>query len=220
MTYQDFTSSSTWITPTGVTSFTIECIGYGGDGGDYDKGAGGTQATGGGGGGAYSFTTVGTTGTFTITFRADSCDVTSGLTTYCKAYYGSSVSDGVATGGAGGLASSGVGDIKRSGGDGANGNLVKTPYGGGGGEAGSYAADGNNAIANAGGTGGDGADGGTGPTTEASGQDGNNYGGGGSGMYATSDAGYVGGIGGSGRIRISWEEYTIETNVLIALCSM
>jgi len=148
-----FYASGTFTPPAGVTSVTAEAFAPGG--------AGGTRTSngvgGGGGGGGYSKTntiavTPGTPYTVNLASGQDAWFSNTGVAPTSTsegvlAKVGTSVASNVATGAAGGQASSGIGDTKFSGGTGGSGS---TGGGGGGGGAGDAGDGGNGADITAG----------------------------------------------------------------------
>jgi Secretion system C-terminal sorting domain len=210
----NFSSSTTWVCPVGVTSIKVECWGGGGAGG------GATTAytySGGGGGGAYAvnnavsvtpgttyFIIVGTgaTGTSNSGNAGGASIFLDGITPLLTANGGaggtkvdgvSSILPGLGNGGAGAIGT-------RNGGNGASGLNAGTLSGGGGGGAGTTA-NGGNAIGMTGGTGGAllGGAGGAGKNASANGSNGNTYGaGGGGGRNGNSTTARLGGNGANG----------------------
>lgn len=187
-TFTYTTSGNTTLTiPSGATNLIIECWGAGGNGGE---GSSSYTGYGGGGGGAYSKTTIATptAGTYDITvgygvnYPSSNGDTIVKLSTtvLCKAQGG--VGYNTTTGGDGGSSFYGVGDVKYSGGKGANGGAT---YGGGGGEGAHAGGNGNNASGSTGGTGTDGGNGGNGAPgpSQGGGSNGTAPGGGGGGIY-------------------------------------
>ena len=216
----DFNAPGSYIftVPLGVSEITVETWGGGGAGGD----AAPFSATvgGGGGGGAYARSTLAVSAgqTYTLVVGAGSTstarggDSWFGSTGTVLARGGNSVSNGSSSGASGGAASLSVGDVRRSGGNGANG---ATPFlgantgGGGGGSAGPNQ-NGNNASGRNGAAGvSGGGGGGNGGSTLAlfdSGSPGGFPGGGGGGAARCSGCIYFpdGGRGGHGRVRVSY----------------
>jgi len=204
--------TATWVAPAGVTSVQVETWGGGGNGARRaTDGAGG-----GGGGGAYSLRTItvvpgntyyinvgagGNGSNSTVANGGDSwfstTSVVGGALVLAKG--GNSVGDSP-VGGTGGNYVDGIGDTRRSGGNGSNSSGSNA--GGGGSSAGS-GGTGNNATNNFGAsapTGG--ANGGNGRTAgdnEGTGIAGAAPGGGGGGSYRTANT-QNGGNGGSGRV--------------------
>lgn len=161
-----FNSSQTWICPSGITLVRVECWGGGGCGGHSTNPAG--AAGGGGGGGAYSQTNnyavtpgsgyeliVGSGGLRTVN------NGKGGFTTFhgsgVRADGGNAGASGFTTsnaaGGFGGSFLSGIGELRRVGGDGGGAFYSASPgneYGGGGGGGGSWLGfnyNGNNNVA-------------------------------------------------------------------------
>ncbi|NBL64460.1 T9SS type A sorting domain-containing protein [Flavobacterium sp. NST-5] len=193
-----------FVVPPGTSVITIEGIGGGGRGGTRTTSGGG----GGGGGGAYSRVTIAVTPGQVIpyTVGAGSNSTTDGgdtsflNTTTLLAKGGESVGNNFSTGGIGGQANQGVGDVRFSGG---NGFSTSGGNGGGGGSSAGNAENGNNATNSSGATapffGGNGGNGRT--SSDGSGFNAANPGGGGGGSRRTSGTRY-GGTGGNGLIRI------------------
>ncbi len=213
-------TTTTYTVPCGVTSIIVELWGGGGAGGKRTS----TGNSGGGGGGAYSKSTLTVTPgtTYTVTVGGGSSSAAAGgdswfgtslATASVLAKGGSSVADNASAGANGGLASSGVGTTKYSGGAGASGSgSGPTGYSGGGGSSAGITADGANGTANTntggtapagGGNGGNGASGSTG-----AGVNGQIPGGGGGGAYRTSNGTSVGGSGANGMARITYTPVT------------
>jgi len=176
MNIQVFTSSGTFIKPSGIDKVFVEVIGGGGGGGNGGTGSGG----GGGGGGGYSAKICSITGNVSVTIGAGgsgggNSGGTSSFGSFCSASGGSGGSSG-GSGGDGGSGSNG--DINCGGNDGAigdsdiPGNGGSSHYGGGG----------------------------RGRTGVNGGAPGKNYGGGGGGGYG----GYAGGSGASGVVIVRW----------------
>ena len=214
-TTQTYSTSGTFTVPGGVTSLTVEAWGGGGKGG---KKTSGNSAYGGGGGGAYAkkliTVTPGTTYTVSVGIGSISQTTTAASdswfdnNTLILAKGGNSVSDNSTTGAAGGLSSSCIGDVRFSGGNGANG---ATNGGGGGSSAGTVsngtaATNSNGAIAPSGG--GNGSSGSSGSATIS----GSSPGGGGGGGKNTDD----GAFGGAGKINVTWTcpAYSISTTTV------
>jgi len=186
----------------------VQCWGAGGAAGS--AGA----AEGGGGGGAFSRKTVTKThDTATIVVGAGGTGVggdssfSQGGTDNVLAKGGSAGVNFSSTGGAGGDAASGVGDVTRSGGDGAS--ASGSGGGGGGGAAASRSADGGDGQTNSGSTGGaggiapyGGGNGGAGGNSGMAGGNGVEPGGGGGGG-GTALAGSRG-LGANGKVKVSW----------------
>ncbi|ERM83492.1 hypothetical protein P872_00220 [Rhodonellum psychrophilum GCM71 = DSM 17998] len=211
---QDFTNTSslgTFTVPSGVTSITLEVWGAGGGG----AGRGNNGTGGGGGGGAYSRSVLAVTpgadlrvsvgsGGGSNSAGGDSWVSTSTVVANAiiLARGGLSPGNNIATGALGGNATTGVGNIRFSGGRGAN---AGTDGGGGGSSAGS-AANGTNATgssgANAPADGGGGGDGKIG--TQGNGISGDIPGGGGGGAKRTNNGTRTGGNGANGQIRITY----------------
>lgn len=212
MASQTFTSTDTWIAPAGVTSVQAECWGGGGWSGNVAAGEGG------GGGGGYSkanavVVTPGNSYTVTVgvggsngVAAGDSWFSTSG-TVLAK---GGATASG-RNGGAGGVAASGIGDTKFSGGSGATSvGLAPASGGGGGGGSAGTAIDGNDGSGNVtttGGAGGvavtDGGVGGDGGDNTLNGHSPASGAGGGAGGSGGGNAG-TGGSGAAGQVILTW----------------
>jgi len=221
----DYSSSTLWMAPAGVTSVTVEAWAGGGGGGR----ARGRDATGGGGaGGAYARAVVAVTPlqTYTITVGSGGIGGNStgsetqhgrvgnpswfGTTNTIYAEGGDrGLSDGRHrdTNGDPGTGSSAnsVGDVVYAGGDGGYGSYSGTKYGGPGGGGAGSGGSGGNASGSSGGSGtsvggGDGADG----QDNDVGLDGEEYGGGGSGGHADGRTDRNGGAGADGHIQITY----------------
>lgn len=168
-----FTTGTSWSVPAQYrrSGVTFELLGGGG--------GGGAAGEGGGGGGAYSRVTLDLTGVSTVYYRVGVGGTTNSTThggnTWVNRVANSvptSASQGglaqggrstaTATGGAGGLAGSSIGDLVRSGGSGGNGGGNTNGGGGGGGAAGPYGVGANGGAVGThnGGSGGGGANGG------------------------------------------------------------
>ncbi|MFV8322475.1 choice-of-anchor D domain-containing protein [Flavobacterium sp. LS2R12] len=220
-TTQTYSTSGTFTVPAGVTSLQVEAWGGGGKGG---KKTSGNSAYGGGGGGAYAKKLITVTPGTTYTVSVGIGSITQTTTAASDSWFdnntlilakgGNSVSDNSTTGAAGGLSSSCIGDVRFSGGNGANG---ATNGGGGGSSAGTAlngtaATNSNGAIAPSGG--GNGSSGSSGSATIS----GSSPGGGGGGGKNTDD----GAFGGAGKINVTWTcpVYSISTtNVATPICS-
>ena len=214
--YQDFTNAGSinFPVPQGVIELIVEVIGGGGKGSSRQSGSSDYTGFGGAGGGAYSRSVIPVTplqsypgfvgaGSTTTSSGSDSWFIDNSATLLAKG--GSSVANNATTGGSGGLASQGYGQIKFNGGNGANGgsNLP----GGGGGSSAAFIGAGVNAIGGNGATayyaGGSGGNGGP--------SGGSNYGSAGYNLVVvaaelTEGTGSTtsGGSGGNGFIRISY----------------
>ena len=225
----EFNSGSGYFTvPPNITEITIEVWGGGGHGGNTDKSGGNlTISAGGGGGGAYSrqivnvtegdifLYNVGSGGSYqiienyVITKPSSPSKVTKGTLVIAKASGGESVDLNDYNGALGGKSSDGVGEVRFSGGNGANG-LNK--LGGGGGSSAGTTEDGSDAnginggISLDGGNGGNGADGNINGNINEDGNDGYTPGAGGGGSVV-SGGGFLsafGGTGADGLVRFSW----------------
>jgi hypothetical protein len=209
---QVFTTPGTinFTIPAGVTCVQVEVWGGGGKGSTSTNNGGG----GGGGGGAYSrkvitvipgniYSGVVGIGSSTTSAGGDSYFIN---TTTILAKGGNSLGGNITNGALGGLAANGFGDIRYSGGNGANG--LTGNYGGGGGSSAGNSASGNNGITSNGGIapvgGGSGGNGKINP--QGDGSPGIAPGGGGGGSLRTSNAvaTRLGGKGGDGQVVISW----------------
>ncbi len=135
MTTELLTESGSWECPSGVSSVTVECWGAGG----YARCSGGVPC-GGAGGGAYAkkavSVTPGESYTYNIAISGCEDDTYWVNATTVMAKSGQSV-DATVAGGLGGQASESVGDVKYSGGNGADADVYYSEAGGGGGGAGS-----------------------------------------------------------------------------------
>ncbi len=214
-TSQTYSTSGTFTVPAGVTSIQVEAWGGGGKGGSKVSG---NATYGGGGGGAYAKKAItvipGTTYTVSVGIGSISQTTTAASdswfdnNTLILAKGGNSVLDNSTTGATGGLFSSCIGDVRFSGGNGANG----TTNGGGGGSSAGTALDGttatnqNGAIAPSGG--GNGSSGSSGSSTS----NGLSPGGGGGGGKNNDD----GASGGAGKIIITWScpTYSLSTTAV------
>jgi hypothetical protein len=209
--------ASTFTVPSCVTSITVEAWGGGGRGGSRTSdGVGG-----GGGGGAYSRSVInvvpGTTYNFNVGAGSSSSaagnDSWFGSNTTLMAKGGfSGANNDNGNGKAGGLATDGFGDFKRSGGNGADGNTSGTDYGGGGGSSAGTASTGSNGNNSTGGIAPvGGGDGGAGRyNSQGNGTDGIIPGGGGGGAIRDSGT-RNGGSGANGQVIISWTSGTAPT---------
>ncbi len=215
------TNNTPWTAPAGTWAVIVECWGAGGGGGGATSSSGTNNRAGGGGGGggAYSKTTLtnitgGTLLYITAGLRGRAGQGSGGTTPstdggnsfvrigstggaiICLAEGGKRGLDASGTqgrpGGAGGLASNGIGDVRANGGNGASGagGTSSGRGGGGGGGAGDPSPGGNanNATAGTGGATGGGNGGNGNASTGASG---------GAGSYANTSSGFGGGGGGA-----------------------
>lgn len=220
-----FTTSGTWTAPAGVTSVIVEVWGGGGRGATiirYPCGGGG------GGGGAYSkksgipvtsgisYSVVVGSGSVSFLPGGDSYFIN---TSTVLAKGGKSALDNSQTGNYGGAAASGIGDIKYSGGKGAENNGWYGDQGGGGGSSAGTDADGTNATNYqgavapiGGGNGGSGGDWWTG----SDGQPGSTPGGGGGGAISAGYDTRIGGSGANGKVVITYSA-TPPTRVYLPL---
>lgn len=223
----DFTTSSTWLAPSGVVLADIVCRGSGGNGGTGSGGNGSATAAsgGGGGGGAYAASTdvavtpgntytvtVGTAGgTAATSVVADSESV---VADYGRKG-GNRIDNGTGgAGGAGGAVANSTGDTKFAGGNGGSGrsNATNPTGGGGGGGAGDAANGGNGGAGSLGGTHGNaGAGGSIGGGSGAVGGTASPISSGGNGVAPGGAAGGASGIspsgpgtGSRGQVQITW----------------
>jgi len=216
-----FTTNGSWEAPAGVTEVIVECWGGGGAGGGRTSSNG---QGGGGGGGAYSKSTLAVTpsNSYAYVVGATVTGVSTNVTgaTGNDTYWvdvstvlakgggggGTNSSANTATGGAGGLASAGVGTLKYDGGAGVDG--IST-YGGGGGSGAGSSGAGNPGSTSTGGTAvsDNGGAGGNGSTANSAGLTGELYGGGGGGGRRTNGS-RAGGNGRQGLIRITYTAAT------------
>lgn len=208
--------SNTWIVPNGVTEVIVETWGGGGRGGSRTSGS---NTYGGGGGGAYSRSIISVTPgqSYTYVIGAGSSNTTAGGssrfyltsapgTDLVRAVGGNSVPNNTSTGATGGAASSGVGEVRYSGGRGANGGT----NGGGGGSSAGTNQDGNytSSTTNSSGAtapegGGNGGNGRTG--SSGNGNSATEVGGGGGGARRDSNGGSpVGGSGANGQVKLTY----------------
>jgi hypothetical protein len=219
---QTFTNTSTFTVPIGVTQITVEAWGGGGKGGSVSTNG---IAGGGGGGGAYAkkLITVTPGSTYTVTVGIGS--ITATTTTSSDSWFinnttilakgGSSVADNSATGANGGLDTNCIGDMVRSGGNGANGSPGN--YGGGGGSSagigviGNTTTNGTGATApTGGGKGGDGSSSNANAPSAGTTNGSATPGGGGGGARKDNGSTKSGGAGSRGQVIISWDEPEIN----------
>lgn len=215
---QTFTSSGSWVCPSGVSSVTVECWGGGGAGG---VASGTASGAGGGAGGQYAIklVTVSAGTSYTVTVGAVAVAVTTGgvVTNGNDSWFntsgtviakgGAGGADATGTTGAGGTGSTtgGIGDTVFAGGSGATG-VSSTQSGGGGGGAGSTGTGNSASGATAGAAKTlNGGAGGNGVSTANTQNSGNNYGGGGSGGLSTSATNRKGGDGAQGLVVLTWD---------------
>lgn len=206
----NFTTSSSYTIPAGVTAIKVECWGAGGGGGSRTT----SGRAGGGGGGAYASSiiavipstvctiTVGNGGTAGNAGGASTFVMNS--TTYVQAAGGNGVTTNSTAGASGGLTTSSIGNIKFNGG---SGGTASTSYSGsGGGGAGNSTIGGSGSASATGGAGGTGnpgtGTGGAGRASNGAGYAGTTYGGGGGGAYRTSGT-QTGGSGANGYVIIT-----------------
>jgi hypothetical protein len=205
--------------PAGVTSLTVEVWGAGGRGSSRST----TGEGGGGGGGAYSRSALNVTPGQIINYYVGFGSLTPvpGQETWflsntiLMARGGNSVADNSNIGAIGGAAATGYGDVKYSGGNGAN---ASGNDGGGGASSAGIAANGNNAINRIGATapigGGNGGNGFlSNGNNQGRGENGIAPGGGGGGSRRRNASGteIIGGYGGDGQLRISYIRLTSAT---------
>lgn len=211
---QTFTSSGTFIVPSGVTSIIVECWGGGGAGGGTTSNR--TNGGGGGAGGAYAKKTLsvspGTTYTVTVGAAKNGTTTAGGNgnpswfgstgTVYAEGGSGGAAPNGGTASGGNGSAAASIGDLVYPGGNGAGG--TSTASGAGGGGAGSTGAGGDALGTNRGtGTTLNGGNGGAGSTIESNGSAGSNYGGGGSGAFIPDGSNHSGGAGAQGLVIVT-----------------
>lgn len=202
-----------WIAPPGVTSVTVECWGGGGGGGgsNANPGAGGGAA-----GGQYATKVIAVTPGNSYAYSVGAGGtVASGANGNAGGNSTFITNQVVAVGGAGGVfdgagatgsVTGGIGTTVRAGGNGAAGVLAGSSGGGGGG-AGSGGTGGNasGGTFGAGGVGiAPGGNGGAGLSTAGAGGVGIAPGGGGGGGKSTGAANQAGGVGGAGRVVITY----------------
>lgn len=203
---QQFDANGSFIVPAGVTSVTVEAWGAGGHGGNRTF----SGRAGGGGGGAYASSVISVTPgqSIPITVGQGSANDNPGgdswflNTSTVMAKGGNSGQNNGSTGGSGGSAISSVGTTKYAGGNGAG---TTASISGGGGSSAASTAPGIAAInqtgANAPGNGGDGGDG---RSSGGNGTDGSAPGGGGGGAYKSGSSNRSGGVGGNGRVIVTY----------------
>lgn len=223
--------SATWTAPAGVNSVTVELWGAGGGGGGQAT-AMASDGGGGGGGGAYSRTTVTVTPSTQYPYTIGTggaggtggCGTAGGDSTFnittVKAKGGQPGCNSSGTppaGGLGGLASGGTGTAKYDGGQGEIGRDANTGTGGFGGSSAGTAANGYSGtqvgtssvtlypVAN---TPAGGAHGGNGGGAGQNGFTGVLPGGGGGGSGDTTAAARTGGAGGTGQIKLTYQQPT------------
>lgn len=208
----DEATEGDWIVPTGVYFIEIDGWGHGGAGGPSGEDLSNIGG-GGGGGGAFSHVALAVTPGESLHYiMGDTAPYNEvptevwrdwggpGATCILRADYGLYSADNAY--GEGGLAANCVGDVKYSGGHGAN---STTTAGGGGGSSAGTAAAGNNATTRSGAvapTGG--GNGGSGGFADASGQAGSVPGGGGGGSGYNQGSGPEVGNGAAGKLTFRW----------------
>ncbi len=213
MAVVQFTSTTTWTCPVGINSVFAECWGAGGSGARWDpQGNGGAT---GGGAGAYSNKTIAVTpgNVYTVTVGTGGTSVGSNTpgnpggdswfssiaVVLAKGGQGGNYqsSPQPVSGGPGGVAGSGVGDVTFSGGRGGNlsGNTSnRTPGGGAAGASGNGGNGTDNGNIAGGGSGNGTNSGGGGSTTSGNGGGGGNYGGAGAAAINASPGAGAGGL--------------------------
>ena len=207
----------TFIVPEDITEITVEVWGGGGRGGARNSNGVG----GGGGGGAYSRSVLSVTPGSTHSLRvgagapgnrvnnpANGGDSWFGSASTVMARGGISVNRNVATGGAGGAADAGFGDVRFSGGAGANGFTGgggQAAHGGGGGSSAGIAENGVSGFGITGGTALEGGGNGGNGSQLGPGLGGSQPGGGGGGARRSGSPNRAGGAGGDGRVRITFD---------------
>lgn len=205
-TTESWTSSTTWVCPTGVTTLlSVVCRGKGGNGG-----ANASGKTGGGGGGYSSSSNVAVTPGNSYTITVDSTKSSFGADVVRANAGPNGANDQSTTSGA--STTGAVGTVKYGGG---NAGYVWTVEGGGGGGAGGPSGTGGNGNGKIAGTGnGTGAgNGGTGGLNNQAGGTGNQYGGGGGG----GGSGQGSGQGGAGLVLITYDRVLTLTAAVLAL---
>lgn len=216
-TVQTYTESGegTFTVPENVSRITVEVWGAGGGGGSISRGVlGSGQSAGGGGGGAYSSSTFTVTSGDTFTYRigrGGRSNLSGGDSSFggapvlVRARGGAGGSNNVGVGAAGGAVLTGIGDLMYAGGRGAN--APNSSGGGGGGSAG-VDSPGNPGSGSSGGSvvsgGGAGGSGGTGGEGAAGGSPGGGGGGAQCGFFSFCFLA-LGGPGGDGQIRITYQ---------------
>ncbi len=205
----NFTSTTTWTAPAGITKILVEAWGGGGAGGGRTT----NGYAGGGGGGAYARANVTVTpgSNYAVVAAASVAGGTGNGANGNPTYFGNGLtvnasggSGGLSagTGGAGGTVAASKGTIRYAGGNG--GTQTGAISGGGAGGAGSTGAGGNATGGTAGtGTTLFGGNGGAGRSSVGNGNAGSTYGGGGGGARRTFSGSYAGGAGAAGRLSIS-----------------
>lgn len=203
------TGTDTYVVPAGVTTITVEVWGAGGRGGNRTNNGRG----GGGGGGAYSrstfFVTPGESFLYSVGAGSNGTgpggDTWFGSNITLMAKGGSSAANNSNSGAQGGQASAGFGEIRFSGGNGANSSGSGTAGSGGGGSSAGKEANGTNGAVLTGGVAPmGGGNGGAGTNNgNGDGENGINPGGGGGGARRTAGIARNGGRGGDGQIIIS-----------------
>jgi MSHA biogenesis protein MshQ len=193
----DTPGDSSWEVPADITSVIVELWGKGGNGATSVGGDNG----GGGGGGAYSKKTFVVAPMNTYNYHvSDGTNSGSWFSDASEQFAADGTSASSIDGGAGGDSGSCIGDIVRSGGNGATGNSSPSPdFGGGGGGSATASAVGGNGGTPTAGTGqGNGGAGGSG----GDGSNGTIPGGGGGG--AGGFDGFTGGTGATGRVKLTY----------------
>lgn len=223
-----YTSSSNITIPSGVNYILVQAWGAGGNGVTVSGGIG-DRSGGGGGGGAFSASIFPVTPTTTYNISVGAASGTGSWFNNTASLYAQGGGNGSnsGAGGAGGNNTSGVGQIKYSGGNGGEGTASIAPYysGSGGGGAGStqngYSGVMNNGSGLPGGAGGAlyGGDGGAVPVQNGNADDGlpgSVVGGGGSGAWSNAGGVATGGAGARGQVII----YTSATNFSLVTLSI
>lgn len=213
-----YTTSGTWVAPSGVTQVTVQAIGGGGGGGTGDVYYG-SPGGGGGGGGEFRSSVISvTSGTsYSVVVGSGGAGSSSGYgdnggastfnttSVVANGGYGGGPQSEEGRGGGGGWG--GTGTVGYGGGSGADAYYIGFNYnGGGGGEGASSTSNGTTAVDITGASGTDGGDGGNGGGTIGSGYQGQLYGGGGGGGGGAMGTNTVGGDGADGQVILSWSE--------------
>ena len=195
----EYTSSTTFTVPAGVTAVTVEAWGAGGGGGN--------SGGGGGGGGAYATGTVSVTpgASVAITVGTSAAATAGGASSFGTAVSAGGGAAGTNAGGSGGAVIAGTGTAGCAGGAPQSGGSSRGGGGGGGAASSSGTCTAGGAgTATVGGTAGTGAtgggNGGAGGAPGAVGSPGGTYGGGGGGGGRTAGNNQAGAAGGGGRV--------------------
>ncbi len=211
--------NATFTVPPGVTSLTVEAWGAGGRGASRST----TGEGGGGGGGAYVQSVISVTPGQNISLRVgagsnnnnnDGGDTWFVNASTLLAKGGRTAANNQTSGANGGSAAASIGDIKYSGGDGADGiSFLWFIYAGGGGSSAGPSGNGANGSGDNGGVApAGGGNGGNGQTGNGNGSPGQTPGGGGGGARRTSGT-RTGGNGANGRVIVSWTVASQEINI-------